>query len=178
MLKTTRMLLLCNNDSCVRLKDNTGGRNYLDVVLMVCFMVVTSHDVHDFCWQSRLRFSVFDIIWIISGACLWSSICLSCIFLGVVSLGLLWFSGEKLRLIWSVFICWFLFTFVRFPKYYGLGWCAKCLDLVDLLGAYFWDWIFWPLYLDRTSVLHGFWILTGVKSAGCVFSLCPLIVGW
>ena len=33
----------------------------MDVVLMSCFMVVTSHDMFDFCWQNILPFSVFPL---------------------------------------------------------------------------------------------------------------------
>ena len=37
------MLLLCTTAACVRLSEITGGQNYLDVILMSCFMVVTCH---------------------------------------------------------------------------------------------------------------------------------------
>ena len=40
--------MVCTAAYCVFLKDNTGGRNSLDVTLMSCFMVVTSNDVFDF----------------------------------------------------------------------------------------------------------------------------------
>ena len=33
-------------------------------------MVVTSHDVFDFCWESSLPFSVFAIIWPLFKACI------------------------------------------------------------------------------------------------------------
>ena len=61
LLKASMMLPLCTATSFVHLKDNTGGRNYFDVVLMSYFTVVAIHNVFDSCWKYRLPFSGFSI---------------------------------------------------------------------------------------------------------------------
>ena len=58
--------MLCNAASCVHLKGNNGGLNLLVGVLMSYFIVVTIHEVCDFCWRSSLLLSVFDIFWPLS----------------------------------------------------------------------------------------------------------------
>ena len=64
------MLLFFKAASCVYLNENNGGRNSLDVVLIICFMIVTGHDLGDFCWQSILPFIVFSVCSPLSSACL------------------------------------------------------------------------------------------------------------
>ena len=95
------MLMFCTSASCESLKDNTGGHNYLDVFLVSCFMVVTSHYVFYFCWLSSLNFSVISMSWLLSKAYLgplyvdgvvfcWDLCPLVCFFLKINWVGLEW----------------------------------------------------------------------------------------
>ena len=69
MLKVDRILLLCNAVYCFRLYDNTGLLSLLVGLLMSYFMIVTRHEVLDFCWRSNLPLSVFKICWSLPRAC-------------------------------------------------------------------------------------------------------------
>ena len=90
------MLILCNAESCVHLKENTGGLSSLAVFLLSFLMVVTSHEVCDFCCRSILYFSVFAIYWPLQGDIV-DCLCVDYVvfLLGVVFFGMLWFSEEK-----------------------------------------------------------------------------------
>ena len=116
-LKAARIILLCNLASCVCLNYKTGGCNYLDVLLMNWFIVVTSHDVFGFCLRSRIPFSDFSISWPLVMAYIWFSISWLCSALyGVVSLSLLYFCDEKLGGFGVVLACFFLLPFVSINK--------------------------------------------------------------
>ena len=150
------MFLLCTSASCIFLKDNNGVRNYLDVVLVSCFMVVTSHDVFDFCWRSILIFSVFPIIWPLLKACIWLSICWSCsVLLGVVSRCLLLFSEEKfcgfgVELYGEKFLN---FPFVLIFKIVRFGVMWNVPGFGGLFGCVFLRLAMWPLNLTKSILI-------------------------
>ena len=158
--------MLCTTASCVRFRNNIGGCCYLDVVLMIYFMVVTSHDVFKYCWWLSLLFGLFSISSPLSRACLWL---FTCIFLLVVaSLGL-FFSENKLCG-FEVVLDGNFFVFIFFVNLNDTFWGDVPCD---------WIWrVVWVRHFEtnhfdhctwiKRPYLHGCCIFIGMKSAGCL----------